>query len=128
MPWGRQVDREIVGTIKKFEPVDIIIEGGGAIMAAAGGEWVIDADDKPGESVKFRGFLCDCPADPPGKTDYLIQLVRYDKPVDDVLWWMTACTSIDPATSSDFRRQSLNAATCSLVASSAPSGDHSFSS
>lgn len=102
MPWGKQVDREIVGTIKNFESVDIIIEGGGSVMAVAGGEWVIVPDDKPGELVKFRGFLRECPAEPPGKADYLIQLVRYDKPSDDVLWWMVACAPIDPATSSGF--------------------------
>ena len=99
MPWGRQVDREIVGTIIHFESVDILI---GSDMFASGGEWVIDRGDKTGELVKFRGLLDDCPADSPGKTRYLIQLVRYDKPVDEVLWWMTACTPIDPATSTGF--------------------------
>jgi hypothetical protein len=102
MPWGRQVDREIVGTIVDFEPVGVIIQGGGTIMVADGGVWVIDPDDKPGELVKFRGFLRECPADPPGKTPYLVQLVRYDKPTDDVLWWMEACTPIDRETSDGF--------------------------
>ncbi len=102
MPWGKQVDREIVGTIKNFESIAIIIEGGGSFMTAAGGEWVIEPDDKPGELVKFRGFLRECPADPPGKNLYLIQLVRYDKPTDGVLWWMEACAPIDRETSDGF--------------------------
>lgn len=102
MPWGRQVDREVVGTIVDFEPVGVIIQGGGAIMVADGGVWVIDPKDKPGEYVKFRGVLRQCPANPPGKTPYLVQLVRYDKPTDDVLWWMQACTPIDRETSDGF--------------------------
>ena len=99
LPWGRQVDREIVGTIKHFEPVVILI---GSDVLVDGGEWVIEPDDKPGERVKFRGILRKCPADPPGTTDYLIHLVRYRKPSDDVLWWMTACAPIDPETSDGF--------------------------
>ena len=99
MPWGKQVDREIVGTIKNFEPVLVVI---GSDVFVSGGEWVIDPADKPGELVKFRGILRECPGDPPGTTRYLIQLMRYDKPHDEVPWWMTACTPIDPATSDGF--------------------------
>jgi len=99
MPWGRQVDRVIVGKIVDFEPVVILI---GSDVFVDGGEWLIDPEDKPGERVKFRGLLRQCPADPPGKTLYLIQLVRYDKPTDDVPWWMEACTPIDPETSDGF--------------------------
>lgn len=63
---------------------------------------MIDPGDKPGELLKFRGFVNECPADPPGESLYLIQLVRYDKPKDDVHWWMEACTPIDPETSDGF--------------------------